>query len=71
MEEVNKSTEFENIDKKLHISDIMCSFIKDNLSIGLNINDTSVTVKLFLKDEIISECTESMIIYKRDIEGLD
>jgi hypothetical protein len=49
----------------------MCSFIKENLSIGLSIEGTSVTVKLFLKDEIISEYTESMTIYKRDIEGLD
>lgn len=49
----------------------MCSFIKDNLSVGLSMDGTSITVKLFLKDEIISEYTESMTIYKRDIEGLD
>jgi hypothetical protein len=53
------------------ISDVMFSFIKDNLSVGLSMDGTSVTVKLFLKDEIISEYTESMTIYKRDIEGLD
>ena len=56
---------------QLQQTDVMCSFIKDNLSIGLSMDGTSVTVKLFLKDEIISEYTESMTIYKRDIEGLD
>ena len=27
MEEVNKNTELENTDKKLHISDVSCSYI--------------------------------------------
>jgi hypothetical protein len=62
---------FEQHQENLNISDVMCSFIKDNLSVGLSMDGTSVTVKLFLKDEIISEYTESMTIYKRDIEGLD
>jgi hypothetical protein len=53
------------------ISDVMCSFIRENLSVGLSMDGTSVTVKLFLKEEIISEYTEGMTIYKRDIEGLD
>jgi hypothetical protein len=69
MNKDNKNTELDNTDKKL--SDVMCSFIKDNLSVGLTMNGTSVTVKLFLKEEIISEHTEYMTIYKRDIEGLD
>jgi|688.fasta_scaffold779863_1 hypothetical protein len=64
-QELNESSE------NLNIYDVMCSFIKDNLSVGLSMDGTSVTVKLFLKDEIISEYTESMTIYKRDIEGLD
>ena len=62
---------FNEHQENLNISDVMCSFIKDNLSVGLSMDGTSVTVKLFLKDEIISEYTESMTIYKRDIEGLD
>jgi hypothetical protein len=51
--------------ENLNISDVMCSFIRDNLSVGLSMDGTSITVKLFLKDEIISEYTESMTIYKR------
>ena len=62
---------FNEHQENLNISDVMCSFIKDNLSVVLSMDGTSVTVKLFLKDEIISEYTESMTIYKRDIEGLD
>lgn len=62
---------FNEHQENLNISDVMCSFIKDNLSVGLSVDGTSITVKLFLKDEIISEYTESMTIYKRDIEGLD
>jgi hypothetical protein len=71
MNKDNKNTELDNTDKKLHISDVMCSFIRENLSVGLSMDGTSVTVKLFLKEEIISEYTEYMTIYKRDIEGLD
>jgi hypothetical protein len=62
---------FNEVQENLNISDVMCSFIRENLSVGLSMDGTSVTVKLFLKDEIISEYTESMTIYKRDIEGLD
>ena len=62
---------FNEATENLNISDVMCSFIKDILSVGLSMDGTSITVKLFLKDEIISEYTESMTIYKRDIEGLD
>ncbi len=56
---------------ELNISDVMCSFIKENLSIGLSIRGTSITVKMFLKDEVISEFTDSLAIYKQDIEDLD
>jgi hypothetical protein len=60
-----------NENSELNISDVMCSFIKENLSIGLSIEGTSVTVKMFLKDEVISEFTDSLTIYKRDVEDLD
>jgi hypothetical protein len=62
---------FNEATENLNISDVMCSFIRENLSVGLSMDGTSVTVKLFLKEEIISEYTEGMTIYKRDIEGLD
>jgi hypothetical protein len=60
-----------NENSELNISDVMCSFIKENLSIGLSIEGTSVTVKMFLKDEVISEFTDCLTIYKRDVEDLD
>jgi hypothetical protein len=60
-----------NENSELNISDVMCSFIKENLSISLSIKRTSVTVKMFLKDEVISEFTDSLTIYKRDVEDLD
>ena len=71
MKDLKHIKRFNESEENLNISDVMCSFIKDNLSVGLSMDGTSVTVKLFLKDEIISEYTESMTIYKRDIEGLD
>ena len=71
MKHLKTQKQLNEAQENLNISDVMCSFIKDNLSVGLSMDGTSVTVKLFLKDEIISEYTESMTIYKRDIEGLD
>jgi len=71
MKHIKTQQQLNEAQENLNISDVMCSFIKDNLSVGLSMDGTSVTVKLFLKDEIISEYTESMTIYKRDIEGLD
>jgi hypothetical protein len=71
MKHIKIPQELNEVQENLNISDVMCSFIRENLSVGLSMDGTSVTVKLFLKEEIISEYTEYMTIYKRDIEGLD
>jgi hypothetical protein len=66
-----KAIEIVERNAQLSVSDFIYSFIKDNLSVGLSMDGTSVTIKLFIKNEIISEYTESMRIYKRDVDGLD
>ena len=52
-------------------TDVIRSFLRDNLQIGISADGTCITVKIWLGDEVITECTECISIYKRDVYGLD
>lgn len=69
----NSSTKAETTTSSLPIgnTDVIRSFLKDNLQIGISADGTCITVKIWLGDEVITECTECISIYKRDVYGLD
>jgi hypothetical protein len=72
MEEVNKNTELDNIDKKLHISDVISRLINNTATkYGKNFEEVhlSITVKNTLR-VWIPECGEYYKVEEIDLNDL-
>ena len=61
----------QEVSKNTNISDTIGNFIRDNLSINLSTEDTSITVKLHIKDELVDSSSDEISINKRDVYDLD
>jgi|688.fasta_scaffold381537_3 hypothetical protein len=52
----------EDLETKIH------NYIKDYLTLDLYTKGTTIIVKLYLKDELVTSCSETISIRKNDIE---